>query len=68
MQRLAQGDNFAGLNANTPFFNLTLALAMLCGRYLVIVPVLAIAGSLAARRVCRFRPEHCPSVVYNLSF
>jgi potassium-transporting ATPase potassium-binding subunit len=38
------------LNANTPFFNLTLALAMLCGRYLVMVPVLAIAGSLAAKK------------------
>jgi potassium-transporting ATPase potassium-binding subunit len=56
------------LNANTPFFNRTLALAILCSRYLVILPVLAIAGSLAARSVCRFRPEHCPSVVYNLSF
>jgi potassium-transporting ATPase potassium-binding subunit len=44
------GSAFAGLNANTPFFNLTLALAMLCGRYLVIVPVLAIAGSLAAKK------------------
>jgi len=44
------GSAFAGLNANTPFFNLTLALAMLCGRYLVFVPVLAIAGSLAAKK------------------
>ena len=43
------GSAFAGLNANTIFFNLTLALAMLCGRYLVIIPVLAIAGSLAAK-------------------
>jgi K+-transporting ATPase ATPase A chain len=43
------GSAFAGLNANTIFFNLTLALAMLCGRFLVIVPVLAIAGSLAAK-------------------
>jgi K+-transporting ATPase A subunit len=68
MQLLAQGDNFASLNASTPFFNLTLALAMLCGRYLVIFPVLAIVESLAARSLCRFRPEHCPSVVYNLSF
>jgi potassium-transporting ATPase potassium-binding subunit len=44
------GSAFAGLNANTSFFNLTLALAMLCGRYLVLVPVLAIAGSLAAKK------------------
>jgi K+-transporting ATPase ATPase A chain len=44
------GSAFAGLNANTPFYNLTLSLAMLAGRYLVIVPVLMIAGSLAAKR------------------
>jgi K+-transporting ATPase ATPase A chain len=44
------GSAFAGLNANTPFYNLTLALGMFAGRFLVIVPVLAIAGSLAAKR------------------
>jgi K+-transporting ATPase ATPase A chain len=44
------GSAFAGLNANTPFYNLTLALAMFAGRFLVIVPMLAIAGSLAAKR------------------
>jgi potassium-transporting ATPase potassium-binding subunit len=44
------GSAFAGLNANTPFYNLTLALAMFAGRFLVIIPVLAIAGSLAAKR------------------
>jgi K+-transporting ATPase ATPase A chain len=38
------GSAFAGLAANTPFYNVTLALAMFAGRYLVIVPVLAIAG------------------------
>jgi K+-transporting ATPase ATPase A chain len=43
------GSAFAGLTANTPFYNVTLALAMFAGRYLVIVPVLAIAGSLAAK-------------------
>ena len=43
------GSAFAGLSANTPFYNLTLALAMLAGRYLVILPVLAIAGSLAVK-------------------
>ncbi|ACK49844.1 potassium-transporting ATPase, A subunit [Methylocella silvestris BL2] len=43
------GSAFAGLGANTPFFNLTLAAAMLSGRFLVILPVLAIAGSLAAK-------------------
>jgi K+-transporting ATPase ATPase A chain len=44
------GSAFAGLNANTPFYNLTLAAAMLVGRFLVIVPVLCIAGLLAAKR------------------
>jgi K+-transporting ATPase ATPase A chain len=43
------GSAFAGLNANTPFYNLTLALAMFAGRFLVIVPVLAIAGTLARK-------------------
>lgn len=43
------GSAFAGLSANTFFFNMTLALAMLCGRFLVIIPVLAIAGSLAMK-------------------
>jgi len=43
------GSAFAGLNANTPFWNLSLAAAMLVGRFAVIVPMLAIAGSLAAK-------------------
>jgi K+-transporting ATPase ATPase A chain len=45
------GSAFAGLNANTPFYNLTFSLAMFLGRFVVIVPVLAIAGSLAAKPV-----------------
>ncbi len=44
------GSAFAGLNGNTPFYNLTGALAMTIGRYAMIVPILAIAGSLAAKR------------------
>jgi potassium-transporting ATPase potassium-binding subunit len=44
------GSAFAGLNANTPFFNLTLAAAMFIGRFIVIIPVLCIAGTLAAKR------------------
>jgi K+-transporting ATPase ATPase A chain len=44
------GSAFAGLNANTPWFNLTLGLEMLIGRFLVIIPALAIAGSLARKR------------------
>jgi K+-transporting ATPase ATPase A chain len=43
------GSAFAGLSANTPFYNTTLAAAMLIGRFLIIVPVLAIAGSLASK-------------------
>ena len=45
------GSAFAGLSANTPFYNLTLAAAMFAGRFIVIVPVLCIAGMLAAKRV-----------------
>ena len=44
------GSAFAGLSANTPFFNVLLAVAMWFGRFAVIVPVLAIAGSLAAKK------------------
>lgn len=45
------GSAFAGLSANTPFWNATLGLAMLAGRFLMIVPMLAIAGSLAAKKI-----------------
>jgi K+-transporting ATPase ATPase A chain len=44
------GSAFAGLNANTPWFNFSLGLAMLLGRFAFIIPVLSIAGSLAAKR------------------
>ncbi len=44
------GSAFAGLNANTPFFNLTLGLTMLIGRFLMIVPMLGVAGSLVAKK------------------
>jgi K+-transporting ATPase ATPase A chain len=45
------GSAFAGLSANTPFWNTTLALAMFIGRFLMIVPMLAAAGSLAAKKI-----------------
>jgi K+-transporting ATPase ATPase A chain len=45
------GSAFAGLSANTPFYNLTLAAAMFAGRFIVIVPVLCIAGLLAGKRI-----------------
>ena len=44
------GSAFAGLNANTPFYNTLIALAMWIGRFGVIVPALAIAGSMAAKK------------------
>ena len=44
------GSAFAGLSANTPFYNVLLAIAMWFGRFAVIVPVLGIAGSLAAKK------------------
>jgi len=45
------GSAFAGLTANTPFYNAMLGVAMWLGRFFVIVPMLAIAGSLAAKKV-----------------
>ena len=45
------GSAFAGLSANTPFYNTTIGLAMLIGRFMIIIPVLAIAGSLAAKKI-----------------
>ncbi len=45
------GSAFAGLNGNTPFYNITLALAMLFGRFIMIVPVLALAGNLARKKL-----------------
>jgi K+-transporting ATPase ATPase A chain len=44
------GSAFAGLNANTPFYNVTLAYVMLFGRFLMKVPVLALAGSLVGKK------------------
>jgi len=45
------GSAFAGINANTPWYNLTLGLDMLIARFLFIIPALAIAGSLAAKKL-----------------
>jgi K+-transporting ATPase ATPase A chain len=44
------GSAFAGLSANTPFYNVLLGIAMWLGRFGVIVPVLAMAGALAAKK------------------
>jgi len=45
------GSAFAGLNANTPFFNITLGIGMLLGRFGIIIPVLAIAGNMAGKKI-----------------
>jgi len=45
------GSAFAGLNANTPWLNTTIGLAMLIGRFLMIVPILALAGSLVQKKI-----------------
>jgi K+-transporting ATPase ATPase A chain len=61
------GSAFAGLSANTLFYNTTLAIAMWFGRFGVIVPVLAIAGSLAAKKrmtvTAGTLPTHTPLFV-----
>jgi K+-transporting ATPase ATPase A chain len=45
------GSAFAGISANTPWYNLTLGIAMLIARFMFIIPALAIAGSLAAKKL-----------------
>ncbi|HKQ81024.1 MAG TPA: potassium-transporting ATPase subunit KdpA [Steroidobacteraceae bacterium] len=58
------GSAFAGLSANTPFYNVSLAVAMWISRYWVMLPVLAVAGSLAAKRSTAITagtlPTHTP--------
>jgi len=64
------GSAFAGLSANSPFYNIALAIAMLAGRYGIIIPVLAIAGSLAAKKTVPSTvgtlPTHTPLFVMLL--
>lgn len=55
------GSAFAGLNANTPWFNSTLGIAMLFGRFAYIVPVMAMAGSLAAKTKVAASPGTFPT-------
>ncbi|HVN94878.1 MAG TPA: potassium-transporting ATPase subunit KdpA [Syntrophorhabdaceae bacterium] len=45
------GSAFAGLNANTVFYNLTLSFVMIVGRFMTILPALAVAGSLARKKI-----------------
>jgi K+-transporting ATPase ATPase A chain len=55
------GSAFAGLNANTPWYNVTLGLAMLAGRFLMIVPALAIARILAGKKTAPEGPGTLPT-------
>lgn len=55
------GSAFAGLNANTPFYNTMLGLAMLFARFWVMVPALAIAGSLAKKKIVPASPGTMPT-------
>ena len=61
------GSAFAGLSANTPFYNTALGLCMLFGRYWLAVPVLAIAGALAKKKIVPVGagtlPTHTPLFV-----
>jgi len=61
------GSAFAGISANTLFYNLTIGFAMLIGRFLMIVPMLAVAGSLAAKKIVPTSagtfPTHTPLFV-----
>jgi K+-transporting ATPase ATPase A chain len=55
------GSAFAGLSANTPFYNTALGLCMLFGRYWLAIPVLAIAGSLARKKTVPAGPGTLPT-------
>ena len=55
------GSAFAGLNANTPWYNVTLGLTMLIGRFWMMIPALAIAGVLAGKKVAPAGPGTLPT-------
>jgi K+-transporting ATPase ATPase A chain len=55
------GSAFAGLNANTPFYNTLIGLAMWIGRFGVILPALAIAGSMVSKKVAPPSPGTFPT-------
>ena len=65
------GSAFAGLTANTPFFNISLAFAMLISRYALIIPVMALAGSLSQKKIIPAGsgtlPTHTPLFITWLS-
>ncbi|MDE1920235.1 MAG: potassium-transporting ATPase subunit KdpA [Candidatus Omnitrophica bacterium] len=65
------GSAFAGINANTPFYNISLGVAMFFCRYWLIIPILAIAGSLSAKKIVPTTqgtlPTHTPLFVFFLA-
>ena len=64
------GSAFAGLGANTPFYNITLGIAMFLGRFWIAIPILALAGSLAGKKIVPVSagtlPTHGPVFVILL--
>jgi K+-transporting ATPase ATPase A chain len=54
------GSAFAGLNANTPWYNRSIGVAMLCGRFLMMIPALALAGNLAQKKQIPASPGTFP--------
>ena len=64
------GSAFGGISANTPFYNTLLGLSMFFGRFFIKVPVLALAGSLAAKKIVPMSagtlPTHTPLFVAML--
>lgn len=64
------GSAFAGLNANTPFYNILGGMAMLIGRYWIAIPALCIAGSLARKKIIPISsgtlPTHTPLFIILL--
>ncbi len=70
----SQGNNngsaFAGVSANTPFYNVTGAIAMLIGRYWLAIPTLALAGSLVRKKMVPAGegtlPTHTPLFIFWL--
>jgi len=55
------GSAFAGLTANTPFYNITLGIAMLIGRFAYVVPMMAVAGSLVEKKIAPPSPGTFPT-------
>lgn len=62
------GSAFAGFNANTVYYNLALGVSMLIGRFAVILPALAIAGSMSVKKYHRLPLGHFQQIILFLYF